>query len=78
MNQGVVDFPVGYYLFPKEIFPTPRSWAHKVYLHIIHWNEVDKGGHFAAFEATRAFHPRIAHLLSQRAPRTAERAVTAV
>ncbi|RCS21829.1 epoxide hydrolase [Phyllobacterium salinisoli] len=50
MNQGVVDFPVGISIFPGEIFRTPRSWADKFYPNIIHWNELDKGGHFAAFE----------------------------
>lgn len=55
MNQGIVDFPVGLSLFPKEIFRTPRSWADKVYPNIIHWNELDRGGHFAAFEQPKLF-----------------------
>lgn len=55
MNQGVVDFPVGISIFPKEIFATPRSWADKVYPNIIHWNELPRGGHFAAFEQPALF-----------------------
>jgi pimeloyl-ACP methyl ester carboxylesterase len=55
MNQGSVDFPVGLSIFPKEIFRVPRSWADKVYPNIIHWNELDKGGHFAAFEQPAPF-----------------------
>lgn len=55
MNQGVVDFPVGTSSFPKEIFRTPRSWADKVYPQLIHWNEVERGGHFAAFEQPALF-----------------------
>jgi epoxide hydrolase len=54
-NQGVVDFPVGVSIFPKEIFRVPRSWADKVYPHLIHWRELDKGGHFAAFEQPALF-----------------------
>jgi epoxide hydrolase len=55
MNQGVVDFPVGLSIFPREIFPTPRSWADKFYPRLIHWNQLDKGGHFAAFEQPTLF-----------------------
>lgn len=54
-NQGIVDFPVGISIFPREIVRVPRSWANKVYPNIIHWNEVDKGGHFAAFEQPALF-----------------------
>lgn len=55
MSQGVVDFPVGLSIFPKEIFRTPRSWADKTYPNLIHWNELDKGGHFAALEQPMLF-----------------------
>lgn len=55
MNQGVVDFPVGFSLFPGEIFPTPRSWVDAVYPNVIHWNQLDRGGHFAAFEEPDLF-----------------------
>ncbi|MER8842949.1 epoxide hydrolase [Mesorhizobium sp. M0913] len=54
-NQGLVDFPVGISIFPREIVRVPRSWADKVYPNIIHWNELDKGGHFAAFEQPAIF-----------------------
>jgi pimeloyl-ACP methyl ester carboxylesterase len=54
-NQGVVDFPVGVSVFPKEIYRAPRSWADKVYPNLIYWNEVAKGGHFAAFEQPALF-----------------------
>ncbi|TWT01651.1 alpha/beta fold hydrolase [Reyranella sp. CPCC 100927] len=46
----VVDFPVGCSVFPREIVTAPRSWAERVYPKLIHWNELDRGGHFAAFE----------------------------
>lgn len=40
---------------PREIFPAPRSWADRVYPNLIHWNELDRGGHFAAFEQPALF-----------------------
>lgn len=55
MNLGVVELPVGVSIFPGEIFRTPRSWAEKVYPNLIHWNELDRGGHFAAFEQPTLF-----------------------
>ena len=46
--------PVGS-IFPKEIVPTPRAWAESRFENIVHWNELDKGGHFAAFEQPELF-----------------------
>jgi pimeloyl-ACP methyl ester carboxylesterase len=54
-NQGIVDFPVGVSIFPKEVFRAPRSWVDKIYPNLIHWNELDKGGHFAALEQPMLF-----------------------
>jgi pimeloyl-ACP methyl ester carboxylesterase len=45
-----LDLPVGCSIFPKEIIPAARSWAEKYYRTIIYWNDLDRGGHFAAFE----------------------------
>lgn len=50
-----VELPTGCSIFPKEIVPTPRSWAEQRYTNIVHWNELDKGGHFAAFEQPELF-----------------------
>jgi pimeloyl-ACP methyl ester carboxylesterase len=50
-----VTLPVGFSAFPREIIPTPRKWADQVFPNIIHWNRLDKGGHFAAFEQPAAF-----------------------
>ena len=47
--------PVGCSLFPREIFPTPRSWAEQFYTDLFYWNELDRGGHFAAFEQPALF-----------------------
>jgi epoxide hydrolase len=53
-SQGV-QLPTGCSIFPKEIVPTPRSWAEKRYRNIVYWNELDRGGHFAAFEQPELF-----------------------
>ena len=50
-----VGVPTGCSIFPKEIIPTPRSWAEVRYPNIVHWNELDRGGHFAAFEQPELF-----------------------
>jgi pimeloyl-ACP methyl ester carboxylesterase len=54
-NSGVVDLPVGCSIFPREIVPAPRSWAERFFPRLIHWNELDRGGHFAAFEQPALF-----------------------
>ena len=41
--------------FRREIFPTPRSWAEQFYANLFYWNELDRGGHFAAFEQPALF-----------------------
>ena len=53
--KATVTLPTGCSLFPKEIVPTPRSWAEQRYTNITYWNELDKGGHFAAFEQPELF-----------------------
>jgi pimeloyl-ACP methyl ester carboxylesterase len=50
-----VDIPVGCSIFPKEIFRTSERWAKKRFPKLIHFNELDKGGHFAAFEQPQTF-----------------------
>jgi pimeloyl-ACP methyl ester carboxylesterase len=45
-----VEIPVGVTVFPDELYPAPRSWAEEAYPKLIHFNEVDEGGHFAAWE----------------------------
>ena len=49
-NAGLVDLPVGYSAFPRELYRPPRSWAEACYPKLIYWHELDRGGHFAAFE----------------------------
>jgi len=50
-----VSLPVAFTVFPGEIFRAPRSWAERVYPNLIYFNEVDKGGHFAAWEEPELF-----------------------
>jgi len=50
-----VSIPVGFTTFPGEIWRTPRSWVEKAYPNVIYFNEVDKGGHFAAWEQPDLF-----------------------
>ncbi len=51
-----VEIPVGVSVFPDELYPAPRSWTEKAYPNLIHFNnELDEGGHFAAWEQPQAF-----------------------
>jgi pimeloyl-ACP methyl ester carboxylesterase len=45
-----VAIPVAVSAFPDELYQLPRSWAERAYPKLIHYNQVDKGGHFAAWE----------------------------
>ena len=54
-NDGEIPTPTGCSIFPKEIFPCSRRWAERQFTNIIHWNELDRGGHFAAFEQPELF-----------------------
>jgi pimeloyl-ACP methyl ester carboxylesterase len=47
--------PVAVSVFPDELFPAPRSWAERAYPKLIHYNKLDKGGHFAAWEQPALF-----------------------
>jgi pimeloyl-ACP methyl ester carboxylesterase len=49
------SLPVGFTVFPGEIFRAPRTWAEKVYPNVAYFNEVDRGGHFAAWEEPELF-----------------------
>jgi pimeloyl-ACP methyl ester carboxylesterase len=47
--------PVDFTTFPGEIFAAPRSWVETVYPNLTYFNEVDKGGHFPAWEEPELF-----------------------
>jgi pimeloyl-ACP methyl ester carboxylesterase len=50
-----VTIPTAVSVFPDELYPAPRSWAEKAYPKLIHYNKLDKGGHFAAWEQPKLF-----------------------
>jgi epoxide hydrolase len=54
-GSATVNIPAGASIFPKEIFRPSRRWAEKTYTNITYWNELDRGGHFAAFEVPELF-----------------------
>jgi pimeloyl-ACP methyl ester carboxylesterase len=50
-----VRVPTGCSIFPKEIFRPSRRWAERRFKNIVYWNELERGGHFAAFEQPAAY-----------------------
>jgi pimeloyl-ACP methyl ester carboxylesterase len=50
-----VEVPTGCSIFPKEIFRTSRRWAEKRFRRLVHFRELPRGGHFAAFEQPETF-----------------------
>jgi pimeloyl-ACP methyl ester carboxylesterase len=58
-NTKGVKIPVAVTVFPSEQYQPPRSWAEKAYPNLIHFNEVERGGHFAAWEEPELFSSEI-------------------
>ncbi|HET6745312.1 MAG TPA: epoxide hydrolase [Candidatus Limnocylindria bacterium] len=58
-NAKGVAIPVAITVFPGEQYQAPRSWAERAYPNLIYFNEVDKGGHFAAWEQPQLFSQEI-------------------
>jgi pimeloyl-ACP methyl ester carboxylesterase len=54
-NVDTVAVPTGGSIFPKEVIRPSRRWAERRFTDIRHWNELDAGGHFAAFEQPELF-----------------------
>ena len=54
-NAKGVSIPVAVTIFPGEQYQAPRSWAEEAYPNLIYFNEVDRGGHFAAWEQPELF-----------------------
>jgi pimeloyl-ACP methyl ester carboxylesterase len=51
-----ISIPFAISVFPDELYQAPRSWAERAYLdNLIHFNELDRGGHFAAWEQPELF-----------------------
>ena len=47
--------PVAFTTFPGELWAAPRSWVEAVYGGLAYFNQVDRGGHFAAWEEPALF-----------------------
>jgi pimeloyl-ACP methyl ester carboxylesterase len=58
-NVKGVSIPVAVSVFPGEQYRAPRSWTEQAYPNLIYFNEVDKGGHFAAWEQPQLFSEEI-------------------
>ena len=54
-NVKGVSVPVAVSVFPDELYPAPRSWAEQAYPHLIYFNQLSKGGHFAAWKQPQLF-----------------------
>jgi pimeloyl-ACP methyl ester carboxylesterase len=52
---GDVSVPVAFTVFPGEIYRAPRSWVEHAFRNLTYYHEVDKGGHFAAWEQPQLF-----------------------
>jgi pimeloyl-ACP methyl ester carboxylesterase len=52
---GQIELPMAASVFPHEIFCPPKAWAEALWPNLFYWNEVDRGGHFAAFEQPKLF-----------------------
>ena len=50
-----ITLPVGFTMFPGEIFRAPRSWAERLYPNLTYYHQVGKGGHYAAWEQPQLF-----------------------
>jgi pimeloyl-ACP methyl ester carboxylesterase len=50
-----LKLPVGYTVFPDELFQPPRHWVKHSYHHLVYFNQAEKGGHFAAWEEPEIF-----------------------
>ena len=50
-----VNIPVAVSVFPDELYQAPRIWTEKAYPKLVHYNKLDKGGHFAAWEQPELF-----------------------
>jgi pimeloyl-ACP methyl ester carboxylesterase len=55
LSAGRIELPMAASVFPHEIFCPPKAWAEALWPNLFYWNELDRGGHFAAFEQPKLF-----------------------
>jgi pimeloyl-ACP methyl ester carboxylesterase len=54
-KTGEISLPVALTVFPDDVYRAPETWARRAYRNLIYFHEVDKGGHFAAWEQPELF-----------------------
>jgi hypothetical protein len=54
-HTAEIALQVAITVFPDEVYRAPETWARRAYRHLIYFHEVDKGGHFAAWEEPQHF-----------------------
>jgi pimeloyl-ACP methyl ester carboxylesterase len=54
-RTAVISLPVAITVFPGEVYRAPETWARRAYRNLTYFNEVDRGGHFAAWEQPELF-----------------------
>ena len=54
-KTNLIKLPVAITVFPEDVYTSPESWARRAYPNLIYFREVDKGGHFAAWEQPQLF-----------------------
>jgi pimeloyl-ACP methyl ester carboxylesterase len=54
-KSSEISLPVAITVFPDEVYRSPETWARRAYRNLIYFNEVDRGGHFAAWEEPELF-----------------------
>jgi pimeloyl-ACP methyl ester carboxylesterase len=59
MKTAEIAVPVAITIFPEEVYRPPETWARRAYRNLIYFHEVDKGGHFAAWEQPQLFSQEI-------------------
>jgi hypothetical protein len=55
LNAANVSIPAAVSVFPGENYQAPRSWTERAYHKLIYYNQVDRGGHYAAWEQPQLF-----------------------
>jgi pimeloyl-ACP methyl ester carboxylesterase len=55
LKSAEISVPVAVTVFPDDVYRAPESWARRAYPNLVYFNEVDRGGHFAAWEQPQLF-----------------------
>jgi pimeloyl-ACP methyl ester carboxylesterase len=55
IGLALISLPVAISVFPEDVYRPPESWARRAYKNLVYFHEVEKGGHFAAWEEPELF-----------------------